>query len=57
MKILALPLILLLAGCNGKEEPSIPVQSDLKPPESTPQTQTGSGVGTNVRKIGEIKKN
>lgn len=55
MKYLVLPLIILLAGCGGKEEAAIPVQSDLKPPESTPQTQ--SGVGTNIRKIGEIKKN
>lgn len=53
--MIALIATTLLWGCGTKEETPIAVQSDV--PASSELPVSESGVGTAVRKIGEIKKN
>jgi len=55
MKLLAISiLVFALLGCGPRE----PEGTVVKPPETVAPSETGgSGVGTGVRKIGQIKKN
>ncbi len=61
MKVLTLLLaflILAIVGCGKKDDASIVVQSDVPAPGVAPSsTPNQSGVGTAVRKVGQIKKN
>jgi hypothetical protein len=55
MRVLLVCCLLLAAfGCKGEPETDVVKAPDLPKPE---ETAGGSGVGTGVRKIGEIKKN
>lgn len=56
MRAFLLCLVLAVGiGCKGEPESDVVKAPDLPKPEET--TGGGSGIGSGVRKIGEIKKN